>query len=123
MLVKFNPTKTLPKKTITIPQAIVIACLSASISVVATALICAHVWLGWTNFAERCGASTLVHSTMTSKRYKIADVKDKDQSGLMSGTTLATQLRESKALSTSNGISNGPWPKVVWLMSFPNRCV
>jgi hypothetical protein len=124
MTIKPNQMKPLPKKTITIPQAFVIAFLSASISVLATALVCAHVWLGWTNIAERCGTLTHLTSKVTSTHHQIAHLEDRGAgSGLMTAATLAMEGKETKDLSTTKKNADGPWPKVVWLMSFPNRYV
>ncbi len=88
------------------------ASLSASIGVIMTALACAHFVL-----SPRYNAyDSAVSTSIVAARF--ANVRSRDD-GISASAHVATSSQTLMASPVAEG--NDPWPKVVWLMSFPNR--
>ena len=108
-----SPQKKHPtKRTVSIPQAVVLAALSASVGVISTALVFAHFLLGSNYDADESIFS------VSSPRYARTI---HSRGGLLSASSQAAKNLQSLLAPSTAVEDTGPWPKVVWLMSFPNR--
>ena len=110
MSLKPSPKKPSNRRTISIPQALVVASLSASIGVIMTALACAHSVVG----PHYNVYDSVVSASVVAARY--ANIRSRD--GLISSSIQISKSPQSLMVAPTTG---GQWPKVVWLMSFPNR--
>jgi hypothetical protein len=89
-----------------------VASLSASIGVIMTALACAHFVL-----SPRYNVyDSVVSASVVAARY--ASIRNRDDA-ITASLQVSTSPQTLMASPVTEG--SGPWPKVVWLMSFPNR--
>jgi len=116
--------KTFRKKigaTVPIAVAIALSAFSASIGVLITAFASAQ-------FFSQSSIRGCYESVVLSSSLSIHGSKPmRSRGGLnYAAKTLSSEVPSDKAqrlLQPSANKDNGPWPKVVWLMSFPNRYV
>lgn len=117
--------KTIPKKvgtTVPTAGAIALAAFSASIGVLVTAIACAQFFA---HSSIRCYDAVVLSSTSASHRPNILRTRGglnhaAKALSLESDSGKAQRTLETKVIAKEE---SGPWPKVIWLMSFPNRYV
>lgn len=109
-IMKFSPTTN--KRTISIPQAIVLAAMSASIGVFVTALICARFVVNPSYFN---GFDSIISSSVVTTR----STSIRTRGGLLQASTDVSNSESALTLASTSE-DEPQVPKVVWLMSFPN---
>lgn len=114
MTTKSSPKKPSSKRTVSIPQAVVLAALSASVGVLSTALVFAHFLVGSNYYTDGSIFS------ISSARYVSIDAVH-PRGGLSSASSRPAKTAQQLTAPSTAVEATGPWPKVVWLMSFPNR--
>ena len=120
MTPKSSPKKPSSKRTVSVSQAVVLAALSASVGVVSTALVFAHFLVGSNYYID---SSIFSISSISSTRFTSTSTGGAIHPR---GDFLSDSSRSAKSvqplLAPPTAVeATGPWPKVVWLMSFPNR--
>ena len=117
MTTKSSPKKPSGKRSVSVSQAVVLAALSASVGVISTALVFAHFLVGSNYYID---GSIFSISSISSTRFTSTGAILPRADLLTSSSRSTKRVQPMWARSTAAEAA-GPWPNVVWLMSFPNR--